>query len=184
MPGVSGVTVVTNARAYYSTRAAAGASGARHSLRPRFRGREISGTTRANCVARMRSCVFVVIACDKREAFAQGSEATKQSSFPLVLLWIASRSLSSGAHSRDPLARNDGSGCLKFESGMDANVCRHHHVLLSWRRRRGWPGQARSGRVRFFNPPSCPDARAAGRSRVRRNPGRSRRCHGGSHGCG
>src|SRR6266851_2089303 len=30
----SGVTVVTNARVYYSTRAAAGASGARHSLRP------------------------------------------------------------------------------------------------------------------------------------------------------
>src|SRR3954449_8631575 len=36
MPGVSGVTVVTNARAFYTTRAAAGASGARHSLRPLF----------------------------------------------------------------------------------------------------------------------------------------------------
>ncbi|MBX9645448.1 MAG: hypothetical protein K2X57_00145, partial [Xanthobacteraceae bacterium] len=35
------------------------------------------------------------------------SEATKQSSFPRAALWIASRSLSSGAHSRDPLARND-----------------------------------------------------------------------------
>jgi hypothetical protein len=34
MPGDSGVTVVTNARVYYTTRAAAGASGARHSLRP------------------------------------------------------------------------------------------------------------------------------------------------------
>jgi hypothetical protein len=34
MPGVSGVTVVTNARVYYTPRAAAGASGARHSLRP------------------------------------------------------------------------------------------------------------------------------------------------------
>jgi hypothetical protein len=31
-------------------------------------------------------------------------------------LWIASRSLSSGARSRDPLARNDGRiGCLKIE---------------------------------------------------------------------
>ncbi|HEX9590578.1 MAG TPA: hypothetical protein VGA15_22895, partial [Bradyrhizobium sp.] len=30
----SGVTVVTNARVYYTPRAAAGASGARHSLRP------------------------------------------------------------------------------------------------------------------------------------------------------
>ena len=49
-----------------------------------------------------------VIACDKREAFAQGSEATKQSSLPRKGSWIASRSLSSGAHSRDPLARNDG----------------------------------------------------------------------------
>ena len=34
MPGVSGVTVVTNARAFYTPRAAAGASDARHSLRP------------------------------------------------------------------------------------------------------------------------------------------------------
>jgi TetR/AcrR family transcriptional regulator len=35
------------------------------------------------------------------------SEATKQSSGAWAILWIASRSLSSGAHSRDPLARND-----------------------------------------------------------------------------
>jgi hypothetical protein len=39
------------------------------------------------------------------------ADATKQSSFlPFVTFeksWIASRSLSSGAHSRDPLARND-----------------------------------------------------------------------------
>src|SRR6478735_7275800 len=34
MPGVSGVTVVTNARAFYTTRAAADASRVRHSLRP------------------------------------------------------------------------------------------------------------------------------------------------------
>src|SRR5258708_4069334 len=34
MPGDPGVTVVTNARVYYTTRAAAGASSARHSLRP------------------------------------------------------------------------------------------------------------------------------------------------------
>jgi len=34
MPGVSGVTVVTNARVYYTPRAAAGAPSARHSLRP------------------------------------------------------------------------------------------------------------------------------------------------------
>jgi hypothetical protein len=33
---------------------------------------------------------FAVIACDKREAFAQGSEATKQSSFSRAEVWIAS----------------------------------------------------------------------------------------------
>jgi hypothetical protein len=31
-----------------------------------------------------------VIACDKREAFVQGSEATKQSIFPYAARWIAS----------------------------------------------------------------------------------------------
>jgi hypothetical protein len=34
MPGVSSVTVVTNSRVFYTPREAAGASGARHSLRP------------------------------------------------------------------------------------------------------------------------------------------------------
>src|SRR5882757_6336701 len=38
MPGDPGVTVVTNARVLYPTRAAAGALGARHSLRPLISG--------------------------------------------------------------------------------------------------------------------------------------------------
>jgi hypothetical protein len=37
----------------------------------------------------------------------RGAEATKQSSVPLRRFWIASRNLSSAAHSRDPLAGND-----------------------------------------------------------------------------
>jgi hypothetical protein len=37
----------------------------------------------------------------------RGAQATKQSRSSLRRDWIASRSLSSGAHSRDPLARND-----------------------------------------------------------------------------
>jgi hypothetical protein len=37
----------------------------------------------------------------------KGAKATKQSSSPESKFWIASRNLSSGAHSRDPLARND-----------------------------------------------------------------------------
>jgi hypothetical protein len=41
MPGDPGATVVTNARAFYSTRAAAGATGTRHSPRPPFSGRRI-----------------------------------------------------------------------------------------------------------------------------------------------
>jgi hypothetical protein len=36
------------------------------------------------------------------------SDEAIQSVNPPVDIWIASRSLSSGAHSRDPLARNDG----------------------------------------------------------------------------
>src|SRR6266436_3944667 len=40
-------------------------------------------------------------------ASLRGAIATKQSSPPRVAIWIASRSLSSGARSRDPLARND-----------------------------------------------------------------------------
>ena len=43
-----------------------------------------------------------VIACDKREAFAQGSAATKQSIYPRAATWIASRSLSSGGATRRP----------------------------------------------------------------------------------
>jgi hypothetical protein len=47
-----------------------------------------------------------------KRQFLPRSAATKQSSFLFSLSlhksWIASRSLSSGAHSRDPFARNDG----------------------------------------------------------------------------
>src|SRR5258707_9370320 len=49
MPGDPGVTVVTNARVYYTTRAAAGASSARHSLRPLIsRGPNVQDKTRAD----------------------------------------------------------------------------------------------------------------------------------------
>ena len=51
MPGESGVTVVTNSRVFYTTREAAGASGARHSLRPLIRE---GGTFPANLGAMRR----------------------------------------------------------------------------------------------------------------------------------
>src|SRR6195256_1599966 len=59
MPGVSGVLVVTNARAYYHTTRGCGCSGARHSLRPLIgEGKEIDSKPRADCAARSRSCVW------------------------------------------------------------------------------------------------------------------------------
>jgi hypothetical protein len=102
---------------YHFAHEAAGALGTRHSPRPLWGGRfwhNPGASRRGNAKSYLD-----VIACDKREAFAQGSdlsavaqrakaEATKQSSFVLAEKWIASRSLSSGAHWRDPLARNDG----------------------------------------------------------------------------
>ena len=49
---------------------------------------------------------------DRSNLITARSEATKQSilSHGVLALWIASQSLSSGAHSRDPLARNDAEG--------------------------------------------------------------------------
>src|SRR5260370_9938838 len=104
MPGWSGGRVVTNARVYDTPRAAAGASGARHSPRPRFSWADGSCKTRANHAAGLQTCISPSL---------RGALATKQSSFlfrgaKAGLLrgacHRATRSLSSGAHSRDPLA--------------------------------------------------------------------------------
>src|SRR5580658_3013853 len=46
--------------------------------------------------------------CGTVSASLRGATATKQSTLTLAARRIASRSLSSGARSRDPLARNDG----------------------------------------------------------------------------
>jgi hypothetical protein len=76
MPGDSGVTVVTNARAFYTTRAAAGAPGARHSLRPLISEGGTASTTRAQrSASRDRGIVSGVIA---------RSKATKQSTLSLL----------------------------------------------------------------------------------------------------
>jgi hypothetical protein len=53
--------------------------------------------------------------CSNKRIFnAVTASAAKQSSFSLAAPWIASRSLSSGAHSRDPLARNDAGARLRI----------------------------------------------------------------------
>jgi hypothetical protein len=77
----------------------AGAARIRLSLRPLFGGAaeffwQSSGAMRREIA---KACLFVI------------ASAAKQSTYPLAAPWIASRSLSSGAHSRDPVARNDGS---------------------------------------------------------------------------
>jgi hypothetical protein len=104
MPGDSGVLVVTRVRSTNtSAHEAAGALGIRRSPRPLRGGRFIngSGAWRGEVV---NVCLDVI------------ASAAKQSIAAAKERWIASRSLSSGAHSRDPLARNDGFGCLTIES--------------------------------------------------------------------
>jgi hypothetical protein len=97
--GCSGGPVVTNAHAFYSTCAAAGATGTRLSLRPLFSEGECSSKTRA--LSAQRECEVV----SHRHCEERSDEAIH--SYSSFAAWIASQSLSSGAHSRDPLARND-----------------------------------------------------------------------------
>jgi hypothetical protein len=59
MPGDPGATVVTNARAFYTPRAAAGATGTRHSPRPLWA--EDTCTTRARRAAGTQSRVWLPV---------------------------------------------------------------------------------------------------------------------------
>jgi hypothetical protein len=106
MPDVSGVTVVTNACAYLTAHAAADAPSVRHSLRPLFF--EGTSTQQLGRIAPREGGGVAEIG-------ATSLRGAKRRSNPVFLAapWIASRSLSSGAHSRDPLARNDGAGLFE-----------------------------------------------------------------------
>jgi hypothetical protein len=83
----------------------AGAARIRHSLRPlSFEGQTTciaSGASRRE-IAELR---FPSLPATNAKHLRKGALATKLFN---AVKWIASRSLSSGAHSRDPLARNDG----------------------------------------------------------------------------
>ena len=57
MPDETGVTVVTNSRVLFLTREAAGASSARHSLRPLFWGERFYAQLGRIARARMRRCI-------------------------------------------------------------------------------------------------------------------------------
>jgi len=71
------------------------------------------------CRGKADVCLYV-IACDKREAFAQGSESDEAIHSFLARCWIASRSLSSGDASRRPVGSRcwERRGSLRIESGM------------------------------------------------------------------
>src|ERR1700738_245376 len=66
----SGVTVVTNARVYYTPRAAAGASGARHSLRPLITEGGMFPAKLARLARRDREAVLATMCCLKIESVA------------------------------------------------------------------------------------------------------------------
>src|SRR6266436_1010713 len=84
-------------------RETAGAARTRLSLRPLISEGQCSGKLRAHRAARSRTHIRNQ---ERRHCEERSDEAIHPSA--CAALWIASRSLSSGARSRDPVARNDG----------------------------------------------------------------------------
>src|SRR5664279_2617868 len=82
MPGVSGVTVVTNARAFYTTRAAAGAPSARHSLLPSWGSTAPSDLQKAGLFSKTRAHR----AARSRKHILPSLRGAKRRSNPLFLL--------------------------------------------------------------------------------------------------
>jgi hypothetical protein len=72
----------------------------------------LGGSFSHNSGASRRENAVVYVELEGRHCEERGDEAIHSCFF--IAAWIASRSLSSGAHSRDPLARNDG---LFFATG-------------------------------------------------------------------
>jgi len=97
MPGDPGATVVTNARVYYHYTRGCGCI-----EHPAFPTPSLGGNHMHNPGASRRGNADVCLLSSLR-----GAERRSNPLFLSAVLWIASRSLSSGAHSRGPLARND-----------------------------------------------------------------------------
>ena len=161
MPGVSGVTVVTNARVYYTPRAAAGASGARHSLRPLFsRGRNEQAKPRAKHAARSRTCISTSLPATNAKRLRKGAQATtasaevnerrrKQSTLPC------------GTMDCFASARND--GCLLFDPNRIVRLAK----IIPW-----WLSRLRglmAGRWRLDPGTPCSIAHRAGTTSNHRN---------------
>jgi hypothetical protein len=90
MPGDPGATVVTNARAYYSTRAAAGATGTRHSPLPPWGSATPSGanelhTIRAPRVAETCNRIMMQVCHAVVAAIAFGFARTAPHGYPFAL---------------------------------------------------------------------------------------------------
>jgi len=86
---------------------------------PAVRGENLNGTVcafgadfqiiRPNALIELEAKYVSGLSIESEAATRHCEERQRRSnpSLPRVAAWIASRSLSSGAHSRDPLARND-----------------------------------------------------------------------------
>jgi hypothetical protein len=88
MPGVSGVTVVTNSRVIYTPREAAGASSARHSLRPLISESGMLKEKLARMTRRDREVTFL----DRHAPLQAGHPVRRDVSFkhePSLEYWIA-----------------------------------------------------------------------------------------------
>jgi hypothetical protein len=162
MPGDSGVLVVTRVRSTtISAHEAAGALGTRHSPRPLL-GRKIFA--KLGRIA-PRDCEAASSGKD------EGCVPRMLRSAPHFAAWCAAdpgsivkNAAPRPGHEAHCLtgSRDDG---FAVERAPDA-------------------AQRKATKPCLLNRPSCPAARADGRSRAPPNPGRSRRCRGGSRGCG
>src|SRR6266436_9194489 len=125
--GCSGGPVVTTLVCFiHFAREAAGALGTRHSPRPLFQGEAKQFLQNSGASRREIAELYLNLECRhceerpvrrsstsdrvRRRSQSEGGRRKRRSNplSPFLWLWIASRSLSSGAHSRDPLARNEG----------------------------------------------------------------------------
>src|SRR5206468_9015470 len=123
-------------------RETAGAASTRSSLRPLISRRANQDANLGRNAPRDRETNIHVIASEAKQSIA--TSRTER--------WIASRSLSSGAHSRDPLARNDGrevareteepvarmSAAISGE-GIGRILCRYRSRHRSWY---AWPSSS------------------------------------------
>src|SRR5882757_2184362 len=84
MPGEPGEPVVTMlVCSFYFACEAAGASRARHSLRPLiFSGQDLQSKTRVECAARSRTHILASLPATNAKRLRKGAQATKQSILP------------------------------------------------------------------------------------------------------